>query len=810
MQSQRKTATRKKFKPNAIVDQETKNIIVQKRMPNFNILTFEGGGIACKAYAEAARVMYECGVLDEVEIVAGVSGGSIAGFGVAIGCDSEQISNIMSSMPTEKFLEGTESWKHTPSLLAWVRKLHTVWRDGGLSDGKALETWLKATVKEYLGDENFTLRDLDNKVAEEKAKNNGVSKYKKLMIGVTDINLPLPEAIVYSGDSEEQYPIWFLLFASSLYPFFFKPVKRDEHLFSDGAIRQIILSRIFDDRKYIQEGYDFTDLGKNPGLLEVRAETDAEIELIYWGIKKRIKKDTPGDQLKRVTNAALETTDFDEMRFARHIIPLSDVGIDRLDMKVSSEKLSELYQKAFVTTKEFFEDHIYGAYEVESFSGVAEWLDSRETDDVIAIKNTYIEMQNELKTSVQEVAKRDALIEFDPARPSLSQLEKAVHFLDEYLMVRCGKIGIEDCEIAALKQHLEMVREKAKKDAAMAVCIPQIEDMVAAQIAAIEDRRRHPDLYYPKNHINIDPEFPVSRWHSMLKTELMEKLDNLDLKIKVNENEFQDYVKELGTCIEQTEDPDSDKQLKEPFCGYQDERVQVLVSYDEHLNKLCKERNAIALKLGIKPVYHSPQHCDDSREYAFLNEKIAALRDAIYVPALSASLRAVIRTFQSVIDFDVNKAHRIDFKLDMLDARNRKLFLIAGMLYLEQRSCPDKDRLGDIYDAFFPDEDTPPANVADLKRFMGQDGPDLQISLLKLESLLQYFEKKENPNPKLIPAMNIGRVLKVSDFSIFAKQKQANEEQLLPEKTVSNDEINLLPAVMNDGSSAVVSQAVWP
>jgi hypothetical protein len=360
-------------------------------------------------------------------------------------------------------------------------------------------------------------------------------------------------------------------------------------------------------------------------------------------------------------------------------------------------------------------------------------------------------MREELLAAREENTRREAQSTYDPARPTVADLTNQINFLKGF------------------------ITSKLKKN-----------------------RKNDPEIIYPDRHINITPDFSKSGWHATLKKDMRDRLNILNAKIESADSEYKNLITDLASSMQAFARVELDEIEVEPFHGHHDEKVQILASYGEHLTKLREERDDIERKLGLKT--EKKANLENSKEYAALYEKFSNLNKAT---DLSATLRSMILSTLPVFTFVSESEPSVEFTMDMRQPRDRKLYLIAAMLYLEKRACYDRARFRGIYDMFIPDETNLPCSAHDLMRIIGEADPVLRVSMFRLENLLHYFEKSEYPMYK--PAMDLDVIFGLAKNSFFShpKPKKDNEiEMQLVFKTPDKArDSGFIPLIIGDDDS---------
>ncbi len=740
-----------KTKKNGEEEKTEDRIIVQTPLPPFTCLALEGGGVACAGHAGAINVLEKYGLLNDVKHVSGISGGAIAAAAICLGYSGEQVTSILSNLPMEKFMEQSDSWYYTPTVFSAIRKGISILRSPhfALSTGDVFLAWLKHMVKEKLGDENATFADLDRKIAEEMAQF-GETKLKHLYIGGTRVSLNFSEVETFSAETEPDMPIALAMRISAAYPGIFAPVMWKGRMYGDGGIKAVLQTKIFDKKKYLPEGYDFNENGLNPAVLAVKVDTYEEIMQIIWGVKNEIEIVKASQYLWQVGNAAAHNTDIDEIRQGRTVIPLADADVDRLDLNLSPKMKLRLVDEAEKTTYSFLQDYINASYKTNVYSSGREWLQAQTDETIKKIRTSYQELYRQLEANQEEAKARDLLANFDPSRPTLNQLHEMIDFLSKYLQLS-------------------------------------------------DEERQAEQLQFPDRHINIKPNFSEKSWHAKVKADMQARLDVLNAKMDSATSEYLNLLSDLTDCLQAYSVQDHSSGRVDPFHGHNDEKVQVIASYHEYLNKIREERDDLEVRLGINCRHQSPD-AENSRQYAVLS---ARLREMVKDVNLSSPLRAVLLPTLPIISFEERAVCDIDFQLDMRNGQDRKIYLIAAMMYVEKAGPADKTKFLDIFQEFFPGKKSP-VSAAELVELIGLDGAILQISMFRLERLLHYFEKKERPGIK--PTFDLDVMLGVSKHSIFANKKKpedgAIEMRLVFKSPDLDKEEDSLPLLMKTSSSS--------
>lgn len=409
-----------RLRPNAILaDKKTARITVQTPFPLLRCLVLEGGGMKGAAYAGALKVLEKYGLLKDIEFIAGSSAGAIAALIIGLGYEVEEANKILSDLPVDSFLESGKAWSITPDFFTKGKQIFSVLanKNHSLSSGKKFLEWIKKLVANKLGNENATFRDLNNKI--EKDKQLGINtRFKNLYITGTNLSLTIPECEVFSLENTPDMPLAIAILISSTFPFVFEPVEWNGHKYVDGGLKNNTPGSIFDKRKFLPPGYDFTERGKNPGTVIIKIDSIPEIAQLIWGIKKDISLEKATDIAAAIFNSLIETADAEEIRESRFVIALPDGNIQTLQSTLDDTGKINLISSAQKATIEFLRNYIGSAYKVQSYKDIVTWLDDQSLDEIDDIKLMYEE-------------KRDQTIEEKKPR-----FNEYIEFLDHYFLYR--------------------------------------------------------------------------------------------------------------------------------------------------------------------------------------------------------------------------------------------------------------------------------------------------------------------------------------------------------------------------------------
>ena len=748
--------------PNAIFYQDKdplKSVIVadQIPLPLFNCVAIEGGGVRGAAYAGCFYILEKYGLLKNVKHVSGASVGAITALFLALGFTVDECYKELYSMPMDKFLEGSQSWSWTPDILATARKVISIATNQhlSLSDGVEFYNWIAAQVEKKLGKKGATFRDLHNYILKETA-NGGTTRLKNLYVAATDITLELPERKFFSYESTPDMPIALAIRASSSYPGVFKAVEWDGHKYADGGIMDNLPAKFFDKKEFVPEGYTLNELGHNPGVLSLKIDSRREIEQVLWGVQHTVSVQTKTEIGGQIYNAAVESVDTDMVR-SRPTIALPDGDISSLNFTIDEKGKVNLISTAEKTTQEYLENLVKASYGATIYKSEQEWLENQSIDNLARIIKSYEDQRQEIlkKNTAPVVVNLSFTLPFDPYNPSLTDITEHLQFLYYYLNYRVAKI---------------------------------INPSVAL------------DRPYPVKHINIKPVRSQDRWDVNLEKEMEARLEVVSKHLVLVEEQIKQSVSDFEENIESSEI----KQKLHDNLYFDD--IALVTGMYEYSKLLREEKSDLELKLGkvkkeeavevkeIKPqaelnsnnhplvmkqnqTVSKPSTFDPNYYHLFAIK----MQEAQNRHDLSAPLRAVIQYFDQfhpeLVFRSSNEAHNVLFTLNLLNEYDTKIFLIAGMLYLQskkEKEVPDMRIFKQIYGPYFVKFPEPPKNMYDLSKILNQQGTDLLVSAYRIEELMHFFTRTENS--KQGPTIDIDHLFGASAKSFFATSKEKSKK----------------------------------
>ena len=198
--------------------------------PQFRNLIFEGGGVKGIAYVGAMQVLSQRGLLDDIRRAGGASAGAINALIFALGYDIRAQHEILRSTEFRDFMDDS---------FGVIRDIRRLAKEFGWYKGDFFSTWLGKLVKDRLGNESATFRDLKN-----------ANRPELYVIGT---NLSTGFSEVFSLERTPDMPLVSAIRISMSIPLFFAAVRfgAREDVYVDGGVMLNYPVKLFDRQKYI-------------------------------------------------------------------------------------------------------------------------------------------------------------------------------------------------------------------------------------------------------------------------------------------------------------------------------------------------------------------------------------------------------------------------------------------------------------------------------------------------------------------------------------------------------------------------------
>jgi NTE family protein len=200
----------------------------------FRNLIFEGGGVKGIAYVGAMQVLNQRGILKNIRRVGGTSAGAINALLFTLGFDIPSQLQLLESTNFKKFMDDS---------FCIIQDINRLTKLFGWFKGDFFSSWAGKLIKEKLGNEKATFKDLKDK------------KDKKrpdlYMIGT---NLSTGYSEVFSHERQPNMPLAEALRISMSIPLFFaaKRYGPRKDVYVDGGVMLNYPIKLFDRERYIE------------------------------------------------------------------------------------------------------------------------------------------------------------------------------------------------------------------------------------------------------------------------------------------------------------------------------------------------------------------------------------------------------------------------------------------------------------------------------------------------------------------------------------------------------------------------------
>lgn len=304
-------------------------------------LALEGGGVLGTAYAGVTRALEEHGILNDMNLFAGTSAGSIAA-GV-LGCKAghEFMTRTLRNLDYNIFLD--DSW-------GIIRDIRLLFKSYGWHKGDAFCRWYRGVLQELTGNGDITFEEAFNRYG--------------TTIKMVGVNVTQGKVRIFDRLSNPNMIIYKAARISMSVPGLIASVKLNGDHYVDGGLMMNYPISVFDDTYYLspdglkwyQENMPY-ELQKVPfnnnEILGIKLDNRQEI--LYSNGQRRLSIDGPKEFAKRtaiaVYNLAQQAHIRDYHWKRTCVIDCND--IDSLDFDISNDKRDYLIQRGYEYTLRF-------------------------------------------------------------------------------------------------------------------------------------------------------------------------------------------------------------------------------------------------------------------------------------------------------------------------------------------------------------------------------------------------------------------------------------------------------------------------
>lgn len=502
----------------------TEKIIEEFPAAPITILVLEGGAIRGIAYAGLIKMLHIAGVLEGLKHVAGSSIGAISAMLIATGFTGEEIEDHLKLISVMEFLECEKPWYITPKIITKVKQGYNIIvnENHSLSSGKKLLSWIEDMIEKKLGKRDATFADLAAL-----AELNPV--YKKLY--VTGSNMTKSRIEVFSHLKTPNMPIALAVRISGAYPGVFEGVELGGDLYMDAGIMNNLPYFIFNDKDnkdFFAEGFSFNKKGANPSILNIKIDTDEEMDSLLWNkpIKKKIKSFQEYSQAL-VDGALSRNTEINE-QFPTNTVQIYDHKIKPFE-EISSTQIKKLIDAGCESIWGWLETHVSEARKIKTWTSVADWLAKKKIEEIAQIRNIYQAKLLHIQAHYQCKNKQE-----------IQALEEKVEELARYIQFRSTNlITTEPQQEFIFSRHINIkpVKPRANMD-------EQIKLHLKNMLAVNTSRRR---LLAAKIHENSTKlaEHRFNRLHDGVIFDVVVYLTGLVEKNKILEVEYDSILNKM-------------------------------------------------------------------------------------------------------------------------------------------------------------------------------------------------------------------------------------------------------------------------
>lgn len=243
------------------------------------------------------------------------------------------------------------------------------------------------------------------------------------------------------------------------------------------------------------------------------------------------------------------------------------------------------------------------------------------------------------------------------------------------------------------------------------------------------------DIKIPQQHINLPP-IVDQRNGSANKVDMANKLQHIILKTEDVDKRLQSIESELMYFPEITP-------LTPLHHEFYFENIQALTTLTEYQRILFEEQKDLEMKLNIFVKEKSAYSQEKCMKYAKFMDILNPLLNSYSIPT---ELKSVLLSHFPIFKFEsCSYSCGVIFMLNLHKELDRKIYVLAALLFLEQKKSQNSDVFPSLYRVLFGTEVLLPKNMQALALLLGLTGVELCMAAYRIEELIHYFEKIENP-----------------------------------------------------------------
>lgn len=307
-------------------------------------LSIEGCGVKGIAYAGALKKLEDLGILGGIKRVSGCSAGGITAFLLSLGYNATRLKEIVYETDFSKF----------PDASSKVMTPYYFFKYFGIYKGLYYENWIKDYLEIITGSRDTTFAEL-----------------KKLDIGpdlyVIGSNLCTKNFEIFSAMTTPNMKVSTALRITMSIPFYFRAVRYNNCVYTDGGVFCNFPIQVFDDERFITDEKTFFRINiedhpkivHNLETLGLRIDSESEINAyndpstIHHGRVKNM-----GEFIYSLIGSLMNTQvsyQVNHLDWQRSVF-IPNMGIGTVQFNLSLKDKNKLYESGFTSTEKFFQN----------------------------------------------------------------------------------------------------------------------------------------------------------------------------------------------------------------------------------------------------------------------------------------------------------------------------------------------------------------------------------------------------------------------------------------------------------------------
>ena len=205
---------------------------------HFKNLVFEGGGVKGIAYVGALEILYEEGILKDIERVAGTSAGAMVAVLVGLGYSAKELGDVLWDIKFKNFLD--KDW-------GMVRNTKRLLEDYGWYKGDFFRDLMAGYIERKTGNGETTFGEL-------KKMRKAGKPFRDIHLIGADLTTGL--SVVFNSERTPKVKIADAARISMSIPLFFaaiKGVNNDKHIYVDGGLLDNYAIKAFDRVSFVSD-----------------------------------------------------------------------------------------------------------------------------------------------------------------------------------------------------------------------------------------------------------------------------------------------------------------------------------------------------------------------------------------------------------------------------------------------------------------------------------------------------------------------------------------------------------------------------